>query len=105
MADAIWRRKPFFLIKISKMIGNSSKKTFLLYFLTKNTTLQWFFSKNSEWRINQNGDSFLTNFLRCSNFVCSSFMSNLFFISDFLLNSKWRPIGNLVFFLIFFKNN
>jgi hypothetical protein len=61
-----------------------------------------FFSKNSEWQINQNGD-FFTDFLRCSNFVCRSFMSNFFFILiDFLIqkniiiifeheNSKWHP--------------
>jgi hypothetical protein len=43
---------------------NSSKKTFLLYFLSQNTNFSrtMFFSKNSEWRINQNGDFFIKFF-------------------------------------------
>jgi hypothetical protein len=48
MADEspIWRRKHFFSDKIFRN-ENSSKKTFLLYFLTKNTTYveQFFFLK------------------------------------------------------------
>jgi hypothetical protein len=43
--------KTFFYFKISKMII-FHKNTFVLYFLTKNTTfvLEFFFSSNSKWR-------------------------------------------------------
>jgi hypothetical protein len=59
------------------------RKLFCCIFWLK-IQLMWnnFFSKNSKWRINQNGDFFLTNFWRCSNFVCRSFMFNFFLNSD-----------------------
>jgi hypothetical protein len=48
-----------------------------------------FFSKNSKWRIKQNSDFFLTNFLRCSNlFIDHSCQKKFLILIDILINDK-----------------